>query len=57
LKTGEITDLGQYRHGGNEINPAHRLQGRDDLGKRPFGRASRIACSKRSTRSPYWRMP
>ena len=37
LKAGEITDLGQYRHGGNEIDPAHRLQGRDDLGKRPFG--------------------
>src|SRR6202162_4458751 len=37
LKARQIADLGQHRHGRNEIDPAHRLQGGDDLGKRPLG--------------------
>jgi hypothetical protein len=37
LKAGEITDLGQHPHSRNEINSPHRLQGRDNLGKRPLG--------------------
>jgi hypothetical protein len=37
LKAGEIPDLGQHPHSRNEINPTHRLQGRDNLGERPLG--------------------
>src|SRR5215471_13947479 len=37
LKARQITDLGQHRHRGNEIYPAHRLQGCDHLGKGPLG--------------------
>src|SRR5712691_2070056 len=37
LKARQIADLGQHRHCRNEIYPAHRLQGGDDLGKRPLG--------------------
>src|SRR5262245_44646882 len=37
LKAGEITHLGQHPYGRNNINPAHRLQGRDNLGERPLG--------------------
>src|SRR5262245_52232234 len=37
LKAGEITNLGEHSDGSNEIDAAHRLQGRDNLGKRPFG--------------------
>jgi hypothetical protein len=36
LKPGEITDLRKYSYGRDEIDVAHRLQGRDDIGKRPF---------------------
>src|SRR5262245_9965848 len=38
LKARQIADLGQHRHRRNEIYPAHRLQGCDDLGKGPLGR-------------------
>ena len=37
LKARQIADLGQHRHCRNEIYPAHRLQGCDELGKRPLG--------------------
>ena len=37
LKARQIADLGQHRHCRNEIDPAHRLQGGDDLGKGPLG--------------------
>src|SRR5258706_2810890 len=37
LKARQIADLGQHRHCRNEIDPAHRLQGCDDLGKGPLG--------------------
>src|SRR5882762_8506842 len=37
LKARQIADLGQHRHCRNEIYPAHRLQGCDDLGKGPLG--------------------
>src|ERR1700674_3655213 len=37
LKARQIADLGQHRHCRNEIDPAHRLQGCDDLGKTPLG--------------------
>src|SRR6516164_1028540 len=37
LKAGEITNLGQHPYSRNEINPSHRLQGRDHLGERPLG--------------------
>src|SRR5262245_29305449 len=36
LKAGEITNPGEHSDGSNEIDAAHRLQGRDNLGKRPF---------------------
>src|SRR5262245_45106159 len=31
LKAGEITNLGEHSDGSNEIDAAHRLQGRDNL--------------------------
>src|SRR5467141_3787657 len=37
LKARQIADLGQHRHCRNEIYPAHRLQGCDELGKGPLG--------------------
>src|SRR5262249_1550627 len=37
LKARQIADLGQHRHCRNEIYPAHRLQGCDDLGKGSLG--------------------
>jgi hypothetical protein len=37
LKARQIADLGQHRHCRNEIYPAHRLQGGDDLGKGALG--------------------
>src|SRR5262245_54568785 len=36
LKAGEVTNFGDHRDGSNEIDAAHRLQGRDHLGKRPL---------------------
>src|SRR5712675_2202620 len=37
LKARQIADLGQHRHCRDEIYPAHRLQGCDELGKGPLG--------------------
>src|SRR5258708_24763848 len=37
LKARQIADLGQHRHCRNEIYPARRLQGSDDLGNGPLG--------------------
>jgi hypothetical protein len=37
LKARQIADLGQHRHCRNKIDPAHRLQSCDDLGKGPLG--------------------
>src|SRR5712671_5204056 len=37
VEARQIADLGQHRHCRNEIYPAHRLQGCDDLGKGPLG--------------------
>src|SRR5262249_22981508 len=36
LEAGEITDLGQRSDGGNEIDAAHRLEGRNHLRERPL---------------------
>jgi hypothetical protein len=36
-KKKPLKDIGQHRHCSNETDPAHRLQGCDDLGKGPFG--------------------
>src|SRR5262249_5213210 len=36
-KAQKLANLGHHRHRRNEIYPAHRLQGCDDLGEGPLG--------------------
>src|SRR5260370_24635906 len=45
LKARQIADLGQHRHCRNEIDPAHRLQGCDELGKGPEAMTAVLAPS------------